>query len=323
MGVNTAKHGIAAVIECLLNRGLSAEDDTKWFTGISHDNLITTFLGYLNAHRHFLGYCCLDTRQALNDRGVDVLLTADGFKAGFQIKSHVDVSSKDFSANVKRQFAEALSHGLDHYYILICTPLVDDKQDYRMKIAHLINDIGLFQNVRFDAFDPLNTATIFKQPPTVAREELLIRRAILDDCLSEHEKGYEHLPEVEGYDIRIAEGQLDSFGDDWFETDQGMNVFAALTRVIQQKQADQFTNLFFPTLPPEVKQLRATLISEITQLLFRCRACKHWDDRSEYKLPSWLDHVPEEMIPYTSVPNLLRIRGNIEELLEKHRQIGR
>ena len=53
------------------------------------------------------------------------------------------------------------------------------------------------------------------------------------------------------------------------------------------------------------------------------RNCKSWDDRSEYKLPSWLDQVPEEMIPYTSLPNLLRITDSLKGYLDVHRKMGK
>lgn len=320
MDINKQHNHIEAVLECLLNRGLSNEEDTRWFADVRHADLIQMFLDYLNRHRHFLGYCHIDSRQALNDRGVDVYLSSDAFKAGFQIKSHFDVASRDFSATVKRQFAEALSYGLNHYYLLICSPYFHGQSDFRMKIAHLLNDVDLFQKVAFDTFDPLNTVTIFKQPQTITREELLIRKAISDLCLLEHEKGYEHLPEVYDDDIKIAEERLRDFGDDWFDSNEGMAAFDSLQEEIERKQAEQFVVTFAPTLPTEVAQKRSELITEIHQLLTQCRACRSWNDRSEYKLPSWLDHVPESMIPYTAMPNLLRIRESIAELLCRHQK---
>ncbi|MBD3672751.1 MAG: hypothetical protein HUJ26_04420 [Planctomycetaceae bacterium] len=310
--------GIEAVLECLLNRGLGNEDDTKWFAGVRHDDLIKALLDYLNAHRHFLGYCHIDGRQALNDRGVDAVISASGFKAGFQIKSHVDVAEPKFAANVKRQFAEALSYGLDHYYLLICSPLSDENKDFRMKIAHLLNEVALYQNIVFDAYGPLNTVTVLKHPPTVSRDELLIRKAISNDCLHEYEKGYEHLPEVDDFEIRAAEEILDEFGEDWWDSKAGAEAFEKLQKLVHQKQAEQFTSIFTPTLPPEIIQQRFSLIVEIENLLSQCRHSEHWNDHSEYKLPSWLDHVPEEMIPYTSIPNLLRIRESIAEFLARH-----
>ena len=52
-----------------------------------------------------------------------------------------------------------------------------------------------------------------------------------------------------------------------------------------------------------------------------CRKSSAWDDRSEYKLPQWLEHVQEEMIPYTSLPNLMTINENLREYLKRHIQM--
>ena len=160
-----------------------------------------------------------------------------------------------------------------------------------------------------------------RQPPNVSRDELLIRKAISDDCLHEHEKGYEHLPEVDDEDIRAAEERLDEFGDDWFDSDAGIEAYNTFQQVVHQKQAEQFANTFASTLPSDVAQRRSDLISNIKNVLTKCRKCEHWDDRSEYKLPSWLDHVPEKMIPYTSIPNLLRILDSVSELLRRHQNL--
>ena len=62
----------------------------------------------------------------------------------------------------------------------------------------------------------------------------------------------------------------------------------------------------------------AVLVAEIGDLLLRCRACPTWDDRSEYKLPQWIEYVPENMIPYTSLPKMVRIRESLEEYLRIH-----
>ncbi len=317
------KHPILRVLDGLFNRGLGTEDDTKWFKDVSHDELLTCLLTYLNANRHYLGYCRLENRQALNDRGVDILLEVDEFKSGFQIKSHGDIASKDFSANVKRQFAESLSHGLDHYYILICASLMGEGWDYREKVAHLLNELGLYQKISFDIFGPTQTVGIFMRPVAVPRDELLSQRAIAEGHLQDHEKGYEHLPEIDSADIRRARQRLDSFGPEFsFEEKECLEAYLDLERLIQRKQAEQFTKSFLPTLSPEVKQRRETLISDITHLLSQCRACEHWSNRSELKLSSWLDHIPEEMIPFTSIPNLLAIRPNLEKYLAIHKEMG-
>jgi hypothetical protein len=68
-------------------------------------------------------------------------------------------------------------------------------------------------------------------------------------------------------------------------------------------------------LPPEIQQKRAKLISGIQSLLSECRESKHWRSKDEDRLQfHYLEEVPEEMIPYTSIPNLLRIHENLESL---------
>lgn len=104
------------LIEGLLNRGISSKDATSLFAKMSHEDLVCRFTDYLNKHRHFLGYCHIETSHALNDKGVDVLLLSGGCKVGFQLKSHYDVTEEEFAANVKRQLAESFCHDLDQYY---------------------------------------------------------------------------------------------------------------------------------------------------------------------------------------------------------------
>ena len=82
----------------------------------------------------------------------------------------------------------------------------------------------------------------------------------------------------------------------------------------------QFVTTFLLTLPADVRRRREELVFTAQGLLALCRECKTWDDRSEYKLPQWLDNVPEEMIPYTSLPNLLRINAEVKRYLGIHRE---
>jgi len=306
--------GIQLVVDCLLNRGSSPDPDTTYFKQLSHDALIVDLTSYLNSHRHFLGFCRLERAQNLNDRGVDLFLYANEEKIGFQIKSEYDVSEDRFAANVKRQFAEALSHSLTHYFILICASMATHK----LRISHLMNEIGLFKNVDFSIYSPNNLLIPFRDRPTVTRDELLSQHAIRDDALYDYERGYEHLPEVMDIDIEKALKLLDKFGDDWFETEDGINAYNRLTSVVQQKERRQFEIDFYPTLSSEIKQKRKTLIDSAVDLLKKCRVCASWDDRSEYKLSSWIEHIPEEMIPYTSIPNLLRINDRLKEYYQIH-----
>jgi len=317
-----SRQGIEDILGCLLNRGTGTEDDTRFFIGVSHDELVRRLIEYLNAHRHFLGYCQIEPCQALNDKGVDVILRSSDCAVGFQIKSHFDVQEANFASNVKRQFAEALSYGLDLYYILICSALVKaGKKDYRMKVAHLQNELRLFKGVRSETYGPLNTVVYFKGMIRVSRDELLARKAISDDALHDYERGYEHLPEVDDEEIRLAEQRLDGFGEDWLESEEGEKAFEELQGLIERKQAEQFVSKFLPTLSQEVRDRRAVLVDSIRTLLRSCRECRSWDERSEDKLPQWIDHVPEAMIPFTSLPNLLRVKESLEDYWEVHKRM--
>jgi len=305
--------GIRLVVDCLLSRGSLADPDTEYFRGIPHDALIAALIGYLNSHRHFLGICRLERTQSPNDRGVDLILLSGDEKIGFQIKSEYDVSEERFAANVKRQFTEALSHSLTYYFILICAPMTT----YKSRISHLLNEILLIENIEFSIYSPNNLVIPFRDQPSVTRDELLSRRAVTDDALYDYERGYEHLPEVMDSDIERAIKQLEDFGDDWWDTEGGIKASNALTAIVEQKQRQQFEADFYPTLPP-MKQKRASLIDSIVDLLKKCRACASWNERSEDKLSSWIERVPEEMIPYTSIPNLLLISGRLNQYYRIH-----
>ncbi len=312
------REGIVSVLDCLLNRGLGTEADTLEFADLKHDALVSKLVNYLNTHRHFLGYCHIEIGQALNDKGVDAILMANDCRVGFQVKSHFDVTEDDFASKVKRQFAEALSYGLDHYYILICSAMIKTgKKDLRQRVAHLLNEIRLFKGINFDAFGPLTAIQYFRSPIVVPRDELLRRKAITDDCLHDFEKGYENLPEVTSPAIVAAQKRLDEeYGDEWWEEEGGKAAWQELQRLIEQAEVDQFNSNFWPALPPEIQQKRADLISSVQMNIDRCRKCKSWGERNEYKLPQWLGHVEESMIPYTSLPNLLRIKETTTQYLE-------
>jgi len=317
-----ATANVITILRCLLNRGVSSEDKTQYFSGVSHDALVNALMDYLNNNRHFLGYCHLEKCHAMNEKGVDLILETDDCKVGFQIKSHFDVTEKDFAAKVKKQFAESFSHGLDHYFILICSSLISDrKPDNLTKLTHLLNDLSLYKNVSFDAYGPVNTIGVFKDPPKVSRKELLLSRAITDECLHEYEKGYEHLPELDNDELNALGEVVDSFGKNLWESEEGIKAFDDYQELVWKKAAEQFETTFLPTLPPHIVQQRKELIGRSKFLLAESRKCRSWDDKSELKLWNWIEHVPETMIPYTSLPNLLRIADSLEEYLEIHRQM--
>ena len=153
---------VVKILFGLLNRGSGAVEDTSLFTNLSHEALVRQFVAYLNTHRHFLGSCQIEELHALNDRGVDVLLSVADCKIGFQIKSHFDVTENDFAANVKRQWAESHAHGIDHYFILICSPLKHGKKDHGQRISHLLNELCQLKTAYHTAFGPRNVVQFFR-----------------------------------------------------------------------------------------------------------------------------------------------------------------
>ena len=284
---------------CLLDRGTGTPEETLLFDGMSHDQLVRTFTDYLNLHRHYIGYCHIEQSHALNDRGVDIILQAQGGKIGFQIKSHFDVKQESFAANVKRQYAESFAHGLDHYIILVCCPLRrEGKVDLQHKVSHLLNELSSMKTEYHAAYGPSNAVKYFMGLPTLTRDELLLRRAIDAEVLNEYEKGYEHLPELDDEEIRKAQAHFESFGEEWWDMPEGRESFDRLNDVLKKKAAEQFMTRFLPTIPPEVRHRRAELISTAQARCWQFVViASRGVSGAEYELPQWLDNVDEDMIP--------------------------
>ncbi|MFD0715183.1 hypothetical protein [Paenibacillus sp. GCM10027626] len=156
------KQQVITSLTILLNRGIDSRQTAK-FNGQKHDDLVKELRDYLDANKKYLGgNIHLEITQALNDHGVDLLLTIEGFcKIGFQVKSHHDVSEQEFQSKVKRQLAESFYHALDKYYILICSPLQDGTNNYAMKISHLINELSSLKTKYHCVFGPDHTAALF------------------------------------------------------------------------------------------------------------------------------------------------------------------
>lgn len=144
-----------------------------------------------------------------------------------------------------------------------------------------------------------------------------VRDARLRDRLLSFERGFEDLPLPSDEEIEEAREATEALDP---ESEEYIEAFNRYRRMADQRLADAFQTSIHPTLSPGIQRLRAELIGSIRSLLSECRQCPTWSDRSEYKLSSWLEYVEEEMIPYTSLPNLRRIKTNLEELLARHRQ---
>ena len=146
---------------------------------------------------------------------------------------------------------------------------------------------------------------------------LELREANLRDRLLSFERGFEDIPVPTDDDIEAAAARLDDLDD---ESEEYVDALTHYNRVVEKKTADAFMKVVHPQLSPGVQRLRSELTTAIGKLLEACRSCKMWGDRSEYKLPGWLEYVDESMIPYTSLPNLRKIKVNLEELLRRHQE---
>jgi hypothetical protein len=129
--------------------------------------------------------------------------------------------------------------------------------------------------------------------------------------------GYEALPEPTDEQIQLARRMRDQH--DW-DSDEHRAFQKILDQRFEEWVADHYTTDIAPSLPIEVNRLRAELANAIRELLDQCRACSTWDDRSELKLGQWIEFVPEALVPYTSLSNLVRIRRNLERYLRIHRE---
>ncbi len=141
------------------------------------------------------------------------------------------------------------------------------------------------------------------------------------ESMMEFAKGYEKLSRPFDKDIEQAQRKHDILGDTDPDSEEYYDALNSLEKLINEKASKQFEKDFLPSLSPEIKQKRLELSSIAQTLLKECRQCKSWGDRSELNLYSWLENIPEEMIPCTSLPNLVRITENLRKCLEIHQKM--
>jgi PIN domain len=162
-------------------------------------------------------------------------------------------------------------------------------------------------------------------PKTKDRAFILhpLLQAVLPDCryfvdlktMLEFAKGYESLSEPSDEQFKLAVDMRDLHDE---ESEEYGNFHDIVMELLNKKVASDFELKVAATVPEEVKVIRAELAEDISELLKRLRACPTWNGRSEDKLPQWLEFVPEEMVRYTSLPNMVRIRNNLGEFLRRH-----
>lgn len=150
----------------------------------------------------------------------------------------------------------------------------------------------------------------------------------LEDLL-QLDKGYESLPQrPNDEEIKEAMERRDKLGSecnldiDVEGYDEYMQAVEHLEGLIKTRVANQYTTEVIPILPKEFRAKREDMVKRIQNLLEQCRQCKSWDDRSELKLFEWIEYIPEDMIPYTSLSNFFKIEINLQRYLYIHKKEG-
>jgi hypothetical protein len=133
-------------------------------------------------------------------------------------------------------------------------------------------------------------------------------------------QGFEVLREPTNEEIERAARMRDSVDVD---DEEFVAFHEALMDEVHRESTKQFEEDFLPSVPDDVRTVRGRLAKQVVGLLAKCRSCTSRGGRSEYKLSQWIEHVDEPMIPYTSLPKLVRIKNSLEEYLEIHRKMDR
>jgi hypothetical protein len=156
------KHEFILRTSLVLNQPARTDADTSYFENKKHDVMLEELKQYLFNNADHLGAIDVKVLQALNDRGVDLLLTTvNNIKIGFQIKSHIDAQDNLFAANVKRQFTESFTYGLDKWYLMICCPILTNDKNFGPRIAHLTNEINAYKTDYHSVISPQSAVAIF------------------------------------------------------------------------------------------------------------------------------------------------------------------
>ncbi|KKK88124.1 hypothetical protein LCGC14_2746320, partial [marine sediment metagenome] len=140
--------------EILIERMLKCLDvqpskvkDTLYFQRKSHDSLCEDVESWVNKLQFILGeFIWIEQNQSLKDEGVDLLVhfIESQIKFGLQIKSHGDISDKNFSTKLDAQILRTKKHDISALFIFFGGNL-NDKSHFeriRQKISS-ISQIGI------------------------------------------------------------------------------------------------------------------------------------------------------------------------------------
>ena len=105
---------------------------TKAFRNRGHDALLE--LLRTKADKALLGRPRIITTQSLQDAGCDLVIEWGAeAKYGVQLKSHFDISEKEFAAKTCSQIQNSRQHGLNRLYVLLAGDLTDKSQEQKVR----------------------------------------------------------------------------------------------------------------------------------------------------------------------------------------------
>jgi len=171
---------------------------------------------------------------------------------------------------------------------------------------------------------------------TESRERRFALHPKLQECLPESryfitleellafDRGYESLPPPTNEEILEAMERAQDLGLECkydLDSEEYRRAVCDLEELQELQRRQEYCTDVLLESPEDLRAKREDLVMDIQLLLGRCRKCVSWDDRSEYKLSQWIEFIPENMIPYTSLSNLLRIKKSLKRYLSIHKEM--
>jgi hypothetical protein len=122
----------ALAIHEFLWRNTGEAAHTKEFRNRGHDVLLE--LLRTKADKALPGCPRIVTTQSLQDAGCDIVIEWGAeAKYGVQLKSHFDISEKEFAGKTTSQIQNSRQHGLNRLYVLLAGDLTDKSQEQKVR----------------------------------------------------------------------------------------------------------------------------------------------------------------------------------------------
>jgi hypothetical protein len=122
----------ASAIHSFLWRNAGEAAHTKAFRNRGHDVLLA--LLQTKADKALPGGPRIITTQSLQDAGCDIVIEWGAeAKYGVQLKSHFDITEKEFAAKTTSQIQNSRQHGLNRLYVLLAGDLTDKSQEQKVR----------------------------------------------------------------------------------------------------------------------------------------------------------------------------------------------